>query len=544
MDYFSPINNPSKLWLGGVYARVSTDHEEQQTSKIHQIQFFDEAHCQTYSISKIVETYVEENMSGTKADKRKEFQRLIKDARNGRINCIIAKSISRFARNQVDTIKIIRELNTKGVRFIFIEQGLDTLRDTQLLGLFAWMAEEESRTISKRRRFGGVQSAKSGNFALSKPPLGYRVENKKLVIVEEEAVIIRRIFDLFLGGYGTLRIAKILNEEGIKTRNGNRFGKSRINYILRNEAYKGWIIYGKRMNADVTLNQSLKRDKSEWTITKNAHEAIIPEETFDKVQTMFRDVDLTKAKKSVSIFAGVMKCKVCGHNMIKSGGNRRTSKNEVKTYFYYRCLQKTDRGASMCNSLSVREDHLKAILQKTLENSRSNIDYVKTYKEKGLKILKDKLSSNIDEKKINSKIDNINNMRLALTDKYLQGKISDDIYQKKEEEFSAQLNSLVQQKSKISELEMIYKKFSEGIEEYMNTIHNITDIDKVDNYTMRKLIDSIWVDAFGNIEIVMKVAPPQKSMEMGQSVKAVGPGTAKKLSDLLEQPLEELFTIE
>ena len=217
---------------------------------------------------------------------------MLVDCRAGKIQRILVKSVSRFARNTLELIETTRELKERGVVVVFEEQGIDT---SQMLGemqltLLAMAAQEESSSISKNVRWSYQKRMESGRFLGCSAPYGYKLEKGKFLIVPEEAVIVQRIFHLFLAGNGILSIARTLNEEGIKTRQGANWATSSIEYLLSNERYAGNSIFQKYYSTDSfpTKRKINHGERTQYYIG-DTHEGIIPKETFEKAQQILQN---------------------------------------------------------------------------------------------------------------------------------------------------------------------------------------------------------------------------------------------------------------
>ena len=225
------------------YCRVSSDSSDQMNSFAAQMNY-----CTTLISSKshweLVDLYADAGISGTSAEKRPDFQRLLSDCRKGRIDKVLVKSISRFARNTMDCLKTIRELKAIGVGVCFEEQNIDTSNMTGelLTAAFSAIAQKESESISQNIRWSYQHRMKSGTFLPSAVPLGYRIEGRNLVVDEKQAAIVRRIFDSYLAGQSMEAIAEELNRENIPvklTGHNRKWFYTAISYILSNERYMG-----------------------------------------------------------------------------------------------------------------------------------------------------------------------------------------------------------------------------------------------------------------------------------------------------------------
>ena len=221
------------------YCRVSSDSSDQMNSFAAQLNYY------TTLISgkdnwTMTDIYADAGISGTSAQKRPDFQRLLSDCRKGRVDKILVKSISRFARNATDCLETIRELKAIGVGVCFEEQGIDTSEMTGelLTAMFSAIAQKESESISGNMRWSYQARMKKGTFLPAAMPFGYRIEDRKIVVDEERAKIVRQIFHDYLVGQSMDEIAARLNRESVAVRIGienRRWIHSAISYILSNE---------------------------------------------------------------------------------------------------------------------------------------------------------------------------------------------------------------------------------------------------------------------------------------------------------------------
>lgn len=274
------------------YARVSSDSADQRNSFSAQVKYYTQF-IQAHEDWQFVDIYADQGITGTRVDKREEFLRLMRDCRAGKIDRILVKSVSRFARNAQDCIKTVRELKDLGVTVAFEKERINTavMSNEMFLSMMSAFAQEESISISKNMRKGAVMRMQNGTFRLSQIPYGYRCDqNGKLIICEEEASIVRRVYDSFLQGEGVSQIACQLMKEGVPKRNGNpvwsRYG---ILYILRNERYMGDERYRKSYRSDeIPFKKIDNRGEKPQFYAENTHEAIVSRETFQKVQWLLQ----------------------------------------------------------------------------------------------------------------------------------------------------------------------------------------------------------------------------------------------------------------
>ncbi|QJI52462.1 site-specific DNA recombinase [Psychrobacillus phage Perkons] len=479
-------------WTAGIYARVSTDKDNQKLSNEHQISSMEEWATGQKNVE-IYDTYIDEGISGTKIDKRYSFQRMIKDAKNGVINFIIVKSVTRFARNQIDSIKLASELKEKGVRIFFYQEGIDTFEDSKMLGLWAWLAENESRVTSERRSLGGREAQKKGRFTNNRPPFGYRTVNGKLVINEEESPIVTRIFNLYAEGNGFAKIASILNEEGMKTRRGFNFRSDKIKYMLLNESYKGTFTGNRYTKADMLSKQVIEKPKEDWIIIEDNHDSIINKELFDTVHALMNEKSFTLGKRSKSYFAGVVKCAKCGCGYNRSITKKKT-KGGYKEHIYYRCSGRTQKGESTCNSKPIKEELLLEVVQNEMNLLKRNPDIIENIKKQTLAQITDKIN-NIDSDIINieNRVTEIESDRKMLAKKNIKGVIDDDIFMEMDAELKAELKSLNQRKNKTRIVDSA-KIFEKRYDDFVNTLLHFDDIRNLNNIEVRRLLEVVEIN--------------------------------------------------
>ncbi|MBR1383366.1 MAG: recombinase family protein [Ruminococcus sp.] len=300
------------------YARVSTDHEEQQSSYEAQVDYYTN-YIKAHPDWDFAGIYADSGITGCNTTKREAFKTMIADALAGKINLIITKSVSRFARNTVDSLQNIRTLKEHGVEVYFEKENIWTFdsRGELLISLMSSIAQEEARSISENCTWGQRKRFADGKVTVPfKRFLGYdRGENGELVINEEQAVIVRRIYALFLQGKTPYGIAKILTSESIPTPGGKaKWGSRTIESILTNEKYKGDALLQKVFTTDFLTK---KKRKNEGQVPQyyvaGDHPAIIEPEIFDQVQLMMEVRKQNPGQSSsVSIFSGKIVCGDCG----------------------------------------------------------------------------------------------------------------------------------------------------------------------------------------------------------------------------------------
>lgn len=327
------------------YARVSTDSEEQLSSYEAQVGFYTR-HIQGNPDWEFVRVYTDEGISGTNIKKREGFNRMIRDALNEKIDLILTKSISRFARNTVDTLTTIRKLKEKGIEVYFEKENIYTLdaKGEVMITIMSSLAQEESRSISENVTWGIRKSMEDGKFSLGyKHFLGYEKGADGLPqIVEEEAEIVRKIYRLFLDDRTVRSIAEQLTDEGIPTPSGKKnWSVSTIMSILQNEKYKGDALLQKTYTVDF-LSKKVKKNKGEIPqyYIQNSHPAIIDPDTFELVQNEIkRRRPRRRHLHKNSSFTAKIICGDCGGFY----GRKTLHSNSAYRYQIWRCNRKYDK---------------------------------------------------------------------------------------------------------------------------------------------------------------------------------------------------------
>lgn len=315
--YSSNSAMPASRKRVAAYARVSTDNAEQLTSYEAQVDYYTR-HIQENEEWEFVNVYTNEGISGTSTKNRDGFKRMIADALGGKIDLILTKSISRFARNTVDTLTTVRQLKEKGIEVYFEKENIHTLdsKGELFITIMSSLAQEESRSLSENVTWGQRKRFADGKVTMPyKHFLGYeRGEDGNPQIVEKEAAIIRLIYQMFLDGKSSSAIARHLTSENIPTPGGKRnWQSSVVQSILTNEKYKGDAILQKGFTVDF-LTKKRKTNEGEvpqYYVT-NSHPAIVSEEIFDLVQSELEKRKGKRYTSSTSCFSSRIICGDCG----------------------------------------------------------------------------------------------------------------------------------------------------------------------------------------------------------------------------------------
>lgn len=363
--------NPVKAENGvkirvAAYCRVSTDNEEQLTSYTKQKEYYSEL-INNNDDWELVGIYADEGISGTSTKKRVEFNRMMQDARDGKIDMIITKSISRLSRNTEDTLRYTRELRllSPPVKIYFEKENLDTFDVSSdfVITILSALAQAESRSISDNVRWSLQKNFQNGKPTINLDRMiGYDMgENGEWIINDEQADIVREIYNMYLCGISASRISKLMNEKKMFTVNGNFWSAETVLGILRNEKFVGDLEMQKTVTVDMLSHTSKKNEGLAPKYYISAHHApIIEYHAWNRVQNILNKntFEKTKIKRHYrfAVFSNLM-CGVCGSNYKR---NRYSSKihdlsnNETECFFSYPLLKCEQNGKSAVNTKKLK----------------------------------------------------------------------------------------------------------------------------------------------------------------------------------------------
>lgn len=310
--------NDKKLRVAA-YCRVSSDSSDQLNSFATQLEYYTE-YIQSNEEWKLAGVYADEGISGTGTEKRTEFLRLLNDCRAGKIDFIITKSISRFARNTLDCINTVRELSLLGVSVKFEKEGLDTgnMGGEMLLSILGSIAQEESLSISHNMKWSYQKRMRSGDFITNTAPFGYILENGTLVPNPQEAPVVQYIFNSYLSGKSMNEIAAELDSQ--YPHKNSFWNPSALRYILTNEKYIGDALVQKRYTPNtLPFKQEINNGQLPKYYIQNSHQAIISQDTYTAVQMLLkiRGDKISRQKPSQYSLCNTMKCGLCNSTFLR-----------------------------------------------------------------------------------------------------------------------------------------------------------------------------------------------------------------------------------
>lgn len=480
------------------YARVSTEKVEQQASIKHQEEHFEEL-IHSNNRWKFAGSYIDDGISGMHADKREEFQRMLRDAKLGKIDMIITKEISRFARNTLDSIQYTRELLSYGVCVWFQNDGINTIDDDSefRLTIMAGVAQDEIRKLSSRVKFGHAQSIKNG-VVLGHRMYGYSNNQGKLELIPEEADMVRMIFEDYASGISTPRIEKKLWDMGYRSLKGGKINRDVIKNIIRNPKYKGYYCGGKVKVVDMFTKKQEFLPQSEWIMFKDDGSRvpqIIDETTWEKANAYLRERgEAIKSRrtsfKNENIFTGKLFCANDGAPYWMKQHYIR-GKEDVR----WVCSYKIKNGAASCDSFGLAESELKEVIADLINESSENIDNIlKEYFEILQSTIKNIPDNKSEISRLEKQIETLKQKREKILEYNLDGKISDDEFISRNKEYVKQIK---QTESHIRELQNI--KSPEPVEIQLSAIKE--QLEKFKGVTPKDINRQIVNELFEKITV-------------------------------------------
>lgn len=429
------------------YARVSTDKDEQLHSLSAQVRYYTEF-IQRSPQWTFVEGYIDEGISGTSVGKRENFLRMIKDAQAGYFDFIVTKEISRFSRNTLDSIQYTQELLRCGVGVLFESDNINTLMpDAELrLTIMSSIAQDEVRKISERVKFGFKRAIENGVVLGNDRIWGYEKKDGRLTIKEDEAEIVRKIFNLYAHErMGIRTIVAYLSSQGYKNTRGNDFSFSTIRGILSNPKYKGWYCGRKSSKIDYKLKTIKYFPEDEWVMYRDEESvpAIVSEELWDKANLLLSKRSAKQSSEdktgyqnrypySGKIFCGVHKLPYYRSLYRYQSGNK-----EI-----WQCQEYSRKGKDGCKLPILYTAELDEILRQVLEEmsvNRSEIiqELIQIYQSIG-----NGSRAEEDIARCRVEIDNILKRKDKLLDLSIDGRISDEEFSQRNDRFNEEIDRL------------------------------------------------------------------------------------------------------
>ncbi|CUH97159.1 hypothetical protein P22_3285 [Propionispora sp. 2/2-37] len=493
------------------YCRVSTDTDEQLSSYEAQVTYYEE-YIKKRPDWEFAGIYADEGITGTNTKNRTEFNRMIDDCLTGRIDLIVTKSISRFARNTLDCLKYVRMLKDKGVAIFFEKENIDTMdsKGEVLLTILSSLAQDESRSISENSRWGIVRRFQQGKVRVNhKKFIGYdKDENGELVINKQEAAIVRRVFTEYLAGKGCKAIGKGLERDGILTATGKKvWHESVIMKMLQNEKYAGDALLQKTITVDfLTHKRVINKGYVPQYFVENNHPAIIAKETFQAVQTeMERRSKLMGGDKARSRytskypFSGKIFCNECG------AAFRRKSwgVGKYKKYVWI-CRTRDEQGPNGCSMQAVDEDKLREAFVRVMNRLITDKDtFVARMTENIEKVFTEQASA-IDVAAIGGRLEELRTEIGALVRLNLTAGIDDDIYAEEYSRIAGEIEVLRSKRAGVMQAETMRQEMRGRLREIARVLRDMDSVREFDEELFGMLVERIRVINLVQVEFVLQ----------------------------------------
>ena len=532
------------------YARVSSEKDEQLNSLDNQISYY-RNFIKKNSNWEFVEGYIDEGLSGMSTKKRENFHNMISDAKAGLFDLVITKEITRFARNTLDSIKYTRDLISYGVGVFFQNDNINTLdEDSELrLTLMSGIAQDELRKLSSRIRFGHQEAIKKNVVLGNSRIFGYRKDNKRLVIDEKEAEMVRELFTLYATDkYSMKQIEDIFWDKGYRNNNGKKICHSTMSNTISNPKYKGYYVGNKVKIVDMFTKKQEFLPPEQWVMFKDETGEIVPaivsEELWEQANAVLkrRSRDVKNRQNQCNhpnLLTGKMYCTHCGKLYYRKDSKDR--KGNVLSRWI--CSGKINNGADSCPSFTIYEEEIKELLYEVFKDTAEDAkliieEYTNLYAEMNAKDI-----SSGELQKLKDRLELLSKKKSKLLDYNTAGEISDrdfvemnrqiseesaDIYSAVEE-IENEINSRSGYKQKIEEIKSILQKAESEASSKM-----------IDSAFVNKYIDKIFVTPIDNAtaEISVKIFTGETVEKQLQNIKGRTGHTFKKMIESYENSMK------
>ena len=489
------------------YVRVSTDDDEQLGSFESQKKYYEEK-INSKKEWVMAGIFADEAITGTKVDKRIQFQEMIARCMDGEIDMIITKSISRFARNTLDTLKYVRLLKDRNIGVVFEKENIDTLtmKGEVALTILSSLSQQEIESLSSNVKMGLKMKMKRGEILGFNGCLGYdyHPEDKSITVNPDEAETVRTIYDLYLQGYGSTTIARMLTEMGRKNKKGIvSWGASGIRGVLKNEKYKGDLLMGKSFTVDpIGKRRIANMGEEEKYYTKDHHEPIVSREVWEKVQQIrhernkgrvMKDNGMRERSTRQYTFSSKCECGFCGHKLSRRSRHQSTTVTKP----VWQCMNATKNGIASCpNCKSIDERVLEGAFLNVFHQLAENFDDVL---ESVLATVENVIRDDADLKRvkqIDREISLIESRKSKLTDLLIDGTITKEDYDVKLTEFTRKLNKYTGEKTYLSQGVDWQKSISKRMQELRQTLETQEPLDVFDRIVFESIVEKVIVGGY------------------------------------------------
>lgn len=536
IDKYELLNQEKKLDSPikrvAAYCRVSTDNEDQANSFESQQKYY-KKYILEHPNWELYEIFADEGVSGTSTKKRKEFNRMIECAKNGDIDLIITKEISRFARNTLDSISHTRELKKYGVGVIFMNDNINTLdSDAELrLTIMSSIAQDESRRTSERVKWGQKRRMEDG-VVFGRSMLGYDVKNGKMTINEEGAKIVRLIYHKFVNeGKGTCTIARELTEENIKPMSSNKWNNTVVLRVLRNEKYCGDLVQKKTYTPDY-LSHEKKSNKGQesFVIIKNHHEPIVSRELFNKANEILDERALSpEGKEKISYrypFSGKIKCGICGASYV----GRYKTRADGSKYKAWRCGEAAKHGRRHtdnsgreigCSNRSIRNEEVIHIMYLAMKNLKFNRERVVTNLLKVIKSVISNSSQNGSTERLKKQVEELTERHEKLLELYMSDCIGKDEFTAQRSKLNLQIDEVNSKISSIDNGKDLKNQQNELFKDIEKTVNELIDGVEYEDEFYKQILDKMVIVDENKIDLYLNILPEKWRFSVSKTVEPI-----------------------
>lgn len=541
---FPAVNK--RVWYIAKYIRLSRedgDDKDESNSVVSQNKILDDLIKELAQNSNdeyvVYDTYADDGYSGTDFN-RPDFQRLLRDMKDGHINMIVTKDLSRLGRNYIEVGNYIEQIFPLfNIRFVTKAEDIDSFYKPKSVNSIMvpfknLINDEYCRDISNKIILANNARKKNGQYLGSFPIYGYKKDPEdkyKLIIDEEAAEVVRLIFKLFLEGKGRVTITRILNDKGIvnpttykqkvlkqkyvnatNMKGNSLWCDTTVSRILRNEMYTGTLIQGTKKMLNYKVHKLVNVAEEDWIVVENNHEPIIDKETFKKVQDIIARDTRIKGDGSgeVSLFAGYIRCADCKRAM-----NKKSTNNKFKTYYYYVCNTYRKKSTQVCTKHTIRSDYLEKVV---LESIKVQIDLAIEMEKIIKKINKSEkrnLANSNLERMINSKqneLEKFKKLKKSVYEDWKLGDISKEEYLEYKNSYEKEIATIEMNIEYLEEEKIKYKEQILGDNTWIESLKSKKNITELTRDIVIELIDCIYVHEKGDVTIRFKFADEYERM--------------------------------
>lgn len=477
------------------YARVSSEKDEQLNSLDNQISYY-RNFIQNNAKWTFVDGYIDEGISGISTLKRENFHNMVNDAKLNKFDLIITKEITRFARNTLDSIQYTRELLSYGVGVFFQNDNINTLdEDSELrLTIMSGIAQDELRKLSSRIKFGHQEAIKKSVVLGNSRIFGYRKDNKRLVVDEEEAAMVRELFELYATDqYSMKQIEDLFWNKGYRNHNGNKISHSTMSNTISNPKYKGYYVGNKVKIVDMFTKKQKFLPPEEWVMFKDESGEIVPaivsEELWERAnEVLIRRSKDVKNRQNIcnhpNLLTGKLICTHCGRAYYRRDSKDKSGNVNSK----WVCSGKINNGADSCPSFAVYEEELKPLLYKVFSDTSGDVqriidEYTEMYRqlEQGDSVIK-------ELNKAKKRIEILTRKKSKLLEYNVEGKITDSDFIQMNRQASEEIDTLHLEIAELEEQLNSREEFRKQIEALRRTMQN-AERDAADGIINKEFID-------------------------------------------------------